>query len=323
MIIRIFQLFLASSLLLLGSYRADAQQVYPTRPVKLVVPYAAGTSPDVVARLVADKLQPLLGQPVVIDNRVGAAGMIGAEAVAHSTADGYTLLLAVTNVMAMNPHVYSSLKYNALKDFRGVSLLLDVPFVLTAAADKPYTGSFRDLLAEALRRPGAIDYASVGVGSHAHVVTEWLSTKAGVRMNHVPYASNPATDLMAGRVDIFLDPILTAAPLVKANKVRALAVSSAKRSPLLPDVPTIGEVVPGIETYSFQGIFAPAGTPDAVVERLSGAMSKVLRLPEVQTRISEWGYLLIGGSGAELDRRVRADSALYGDVIRAVGIHAN
>lgn len=323
---RLFAGALAWAAAALAAVQPAAAQAsaYPSHPIKIVVPYPAGASPDVVARVLADKLQHSLGQPVIVENKPGASGMIGGEAVARSPADGHTLFMSVTGVMAMNPHIYRIAKYDPLKDFRGVSLVLDVPFVLTATTTKPYTASLAAMLDAARQAPGSLKYASAGAGSHSHVATEWLSNLAGIRMTHVPYAgAQMTTDLLSGLVDVYLDPILTADPLVKTGKVRALGVTSEKRSPLMPDVPALTEVFPGFVSYAFQGIFAPAATPDAIVQRLSSEITKVIRMPDVQARIAGWGYLTIGGSGADLDQRLRRDHELYGRIIRDNGIRVN
>ncbi|MFT4196107.1 Bug family tripartite tricarboxylate transporter substrate binding protein [Ottowia sp.] len=322
---RLFAGLLALAPALSTTLPAVAQApAYPSRPVKIVVPYPAGASPDVVARVLADKLQHSLGQPVIVENKPGASGMIAGEFVARSPADGYTLLISVTGVMAMNPHLYPNAKYDPIKDFRGVSLVLDLPFVLTGSPVKPYTTSLQAFIDAARKEPGKLSYASAGAGSHSHVATEWFSSLAGIRMEHVPYNSAQMTaDMVSGLIDVYMDPILTAEPLVKGGKVRALAVTGEKRSPLMPDVPAINEVFPGFVTYAFQGIFAPAATPDAVVQRLSTELTRIIKTPEVQARITGWGYLPIGGSGADLDQRLRRDHELYGRIIREKGIKVN
>lgn len=301
--------------LLAGATGAQEAADYPAKPVRLIVPYAAGISPDVVARLLADKLSQAWGRPVLVDNRPGASGIIGAEAAAKSPGDGYTLLMSVTAIMSMNPHLYAKLSYNPLTDFKPVTHVLNVPFVVTGAPSKPYP-SMAELLDAARRQPGQIDYASLGAGSHSHVAMEWVLNLAGARMTHVPYKSSPTTDLIGGQVSAYFDPIVTAIPLVRERKVRGLAVTSLQRSPALPEVPALSETLPGFESYAYQGIFVPASTPDAIVNKLNEALVRVIRLPDVQKKLRDFGYTPVGSSVAEFARLVRDDHAQYGRVIR-------
>lgn len=314
------QWFFASALTLFSA-AASAQGAanYPNKPIRIVVPYAAGISPDVVARILADKLTQSWGQPVIIDNKPGASGIIGAEAAAKSPADGYTLLMSVTAIMSMNPHIYSKLSYNPLKDFKPVSHILNVPFVVVAAPNAPFA-NIADLIKAAKKEPGKIDFATLGAGSHSHVAMEWLMNQTGAKLTHVPYKSSPATDLMGGLVSVYFDPIVTAIPLVTTGKVKALAVSTLKRSPALPNVPAISETIPGFDTYAFQGIYVPAGTPDAIVNKLNAELMKIVRMPDVQKKLTDFGYLPVGSTVGEFDRLVQEDHARYGKVIRDNGI---
>lgn len=313
--------WLIAPVLLVAAAQALAQgaAAYPNKPIRIIVPFAAGISPDVVARILGDKLAQAWGQPVVIDNKPGASGMIGAEAAAKSAPDGYTLLMSVTAIMSMNPHIYSKMGYDPLKDFKPVSHILNVPFVVIAAPNKPIS-SMADLIGAAKKDPGAIDYASLGAGSHSHVAVEWLMNQTGIKLNHVPYKASPAADVMSGMVSLYFDPIVTAIPLVAAQKVKALAISTLQRSPALPNVPAISETVPGFDTYAFQGIYAPAGTPDAIVNKLNAELVRIVRLPDVQKKLTDFGYLPVGSSVEAFRKLGEEDHARYGKVIRDNGI---
>ena len=318
---RQIQQWLCASAFALFSVAAFAQGAanYPNKPIRIIVPYAAGISPDVVARILADKLTQSWGQSVIIDNKPGASGIIGAEAAAKSPADGYTLLMSVTAIMSMNPHIYSKLSYDPLKDFKPVSHILNVPFVVVAAPSTPFA-NMADLIKEAKKEPGKIDFATLGAGSHSHVAMEWIMNQTGAKLTHVPYKSSPATDLMGGLVSVYFDPIVTAIPLVTTGKLKALAVSTLKRSPALPNVPAISETIPGFDTYAFQGIYAPTGTPDAIVNKLSAELMKIVRMPDVWKKLTDFGYLPVGSTVGEFEGLVKEDYARYGKVIRDNGI---
>lgn len=296
-----------------------SQTKFPDKPVRIIVPYPAGISPDVVARLLAEKLSRLWGQPVIIDNRPGASGMIGAEAAAKSPGDGYTLLIAVTAIMSMNPHLYEKLPYDPLRDFKFVTHILNVPFVLTAAISTPYN-SVGELLEEARKNPGKINYATLGPGSHSHTAMEWLMNLTKTRMTQIPYKGSPLTEMMGGQVSLYLDPIVTSQALIAGQKVKALGVSSGKRSPVLPNVPSISESIPGFETYAFQGIYVPKDTPAEIVEKLNSDLVKVIRMPEIQKKLQEFGYLPIGSTSDEFEKMARQDYDFWGKLIKEYNI---
>jgi len=311
------RLWLGASVLTLFAGLVGAQEAasYPSKPIRIIVPFAAGISPDVVARILADKLSQSWHQPVLVDNRPGASGIIGAEAAAKSPGDGYTLLMSVTAIMSMNPHLYPKLNYEPERDFKPVTHVLNVPFVVIGTPAGP-NGSMAQLLETARKQPGKIDYASLGAGSHSHVAMEWLLNLAGAKMNHVPYKASPTSDIIGGLVSVYLDPIVTAMPLVKADRVKGLAITSLKRSPVLPGVPAISETIPGFESYAYQGIFVPAATPDAIVTKLNKELVRIIRMPDVQKKLQDFGYTPIGSSVAEFEELVRKDYAQYGKVIR-------
>jgi tripartite-type tricarboxylate transporter receptor subunit TctC len=293
-----------------------AQGRWPEKPIRIVVPFAAGVSPDVVARIVGEPLGRALGQPVVIDNRAGAAGIIGAEIAAKSPADGYTLFMTVNSIMGINPNVYTKLPYDTFRDFAPVTQVALVPYVLITGPNQP-DRSLKDLLARARAKPGSVDYGSLGVGSGPHVVMEMMNNMAGVQMVHVPYKGSPLADVMAGQMPLAFEPATTAVPLVKSGKLRALAVTSPKRSPSLPDVPAVAELLPGYDGDGWQGFYVPAGTPKEIVERYNAEIVKVLKLPEVQRKLVELGLQPVGSSVEAFAKVSRQEFEKWGRIAKA------
>ena len=297
---------------------------YPNRPIKMIVPFSAGLSPDVVARLIGDKLSQALGQPVVIDNRPGAGGMIGAEAALISPADGYNLLFSVKAVMAIAPNVYPNAKYNPVRDFKAVSQILIVPHILTAAPNTPYN-SMKEMVEYAKRNPGRIDFASLGVGSQPHVALEAWASRLGIKLTHVPYKTNPSPDVMSGVVSLSLEASTTAIPLIKAGKVKALGISGSERIASLPDLPTISEFNAnldpnGVIGNSWHAVFAPAGTPDDIVIKLNTEIVKIVKMPDVQARLRSLGLTPTGTTAALLATDAASDFAYWGQLVRELGI---
>ncbi len=308
----------------LAAPAAFGQAAYPNKPIKMIVPYAAGVSPDVVARLIGDRLGQALGQAVVIDNRPGAGGMIGAEAAATMPADGYNLLFTVKGVMAIVPHVYPSAKFNALKDFKAVTEILKVPHLITATPNAPYN-SMKEFVAYAKANPGKIDYASAGTGSHPHVGMETIAQRLGIKLSHVPYKTHPGPDVMAGVVSLYLEASTTAIPSIKGGKIKALATSGAERIPALPDVPTLTEFGAdldpnGVIGDSWHGIFVPAGTSDEIVNKLNVELVKIVKTPDIQNRLRALGLTPTGTSPAVLTAGLVSDYAYWGKLIRDMGI---
>ena len=297
---------------------------YPNRPIKMVVPFAAGISPDVIARLVGDKLSQALGQPVVIDNRPGAGGMIGAEAGSTSAADGYTLFFSVKAVHAIAPNVYQKPQFNPVRDFKAVSQLLLVPHVLTASPNTPYN-NMKELVEYAKRNPGKIDFASLGVGSQPHVAMEAWAQRLGIKLNHIPYKTNPSPDVMSGVVSLSIEASTTAIPLITSGKVKGLAISGSERIASLPNVPTMTEFganldVNGVIGSSWHGIFVPTGTPDDIVAKLNTEIVKIVKLPEIQARMRALGLTPTGTSAAAMATVAASDYAFWGQMVREFDI---
>ncbi|MBB2919596.1 tripartite tricarboxylate transporter substrate binding protein [Cupriavidus alkaliphilus] len=266
-------------------------QSFPARPVRLVVPYPPGGPTDIVARVVGQKLSERLGQPLVVENRPGAGGNIGAEAVARAAPDGYTLLVATT-AHAINMTLFRKPGYDTRKDFAPVSLLTRGPLVLVTAPATP-AANVAELIAMARTRPGQLTFASSGNGQSTHLAAELFNSMAGVRMTHVPYkGSAPAlTDVMGGQATVMFDTMLSAMPFVRDGKLRALAVTGAQRSPAAPDTPTIAQSgLPGYEATAWNALLAPAGTPPAVLETIAAALKSVLDDADVRARFATQGF---------------------------------
>ncbi len=305
---------------LLAPAIARAQDAYPSRPVRIVVPFAAGGGADAVGRVVAQALSERLGRPFVVDNRPGAAGNLGTEQVARAAADGYTLLVVGPN-HTTNPHLFRQLPFDPVRDFAPVSLLTAAPYVLVAHPALPVR-SLQDLFALARARPGVLSYGSAGNGTAGHLAMEMIRAQAGLDMVHVPYRGSPPllTDLMGGRVAVGFDNVLSSAPSIAAGTLRALAVSGAQRAPALRDVPTIAESgLPGFDVRVWQGLLAPAGTPEAIVALLAREVSAALAMPALQERLSLLGVEAIGGTPAEFAAFIAADLARWGEAVRVSG----
>ena len=297
-------------------------QSWPAKPVKLVVPFAAGGPVDGVARLLAERLRVELGQAVVVDNRPGANGAVGSAAVARGPADGHTLLLATTGSHAIHPALGARLGFDPLRDFAPVSLLCGYAMVLVADPALP-ARSVSELLALARRTPGGLAYGSAGPGATNHLAGAMLAQRAGVPLRHVPYRGNAlaAADVMGGQVAFMFDFLATAVPPVEAGRLRALAVTGAARSALLPQVPTLGEAgFPGMEIGGWVALFAPAGTPGPVLDALGSAVARAGADPALASRLRALGYEPLPGGSAALAARLQADTEYWARTVAALGV---
>jgi tripartite-type tricarboxylate transporter receptor subunit TctC len=301
---------------------AIAADTYPDKPVRVIVPVPAGGTPDVVARMVLPGLGSLLGQQMVIDNRGGAGGLIGAELAAKAVPDGYTLFFSSPGALVILPYLQKQVAYDTLRDFAPVSLVSIGPFLLIAHPSLP-AKSVKELLALAKAEPGKINYASAGNGAANHLAMELFKSLAGVNLTHIPYKGAPqaVTDLIGGSgVSLMFNSIPPVIQHIKAGRLKLLAVSSAKRSPQLPDVPTVSESgVPGYESVTWFGLLAPAKTPPAIVKRLNELLVKVVRTPESKAQFESQGYDPVGSSAAEFATYIRSESEKYSKVVKASG----
>jgi tripartite-type tricarboxylate transporter receptor subunit TctC len=285
---------------------AGPEDTYPDKAVRIVVPFAAGGSTDVVARILAEKLQEQFKQPFVVDNRAGASGNIGAELVAKSPADGYTLLMGATGILSINDHLYGKLNYNAAKDFVPVSYATQNANILVVSPGMPAT-NVADLVQLAKTRPGALSFASSGPGSSTHLSGELFKSMTGVNMLHVPYkgSSQALTDLLGGNVTMLFDNAPSSIGFVQQGKLKALAVTSRKRLPGLPNVPTLDEAgVKGYESLSWSGVVAPAATPRAIVLKLNRAIDAILKSDDVKAKLLNLGVEPVGGSPEDFAGKV-------------------
>jgi tripartite-type tricarboxylate transporter receptor subunit TctC len=308
---------LAALLLAVCSFTAQAQ--YPSKFVRLVIPFPAATSPDVVMRLVGPQLSQMWGQQVVIENRVGAAGNIGTGAVAAAAPDGYTLLYTVNSTICANPHLYAKMGFDPLKQLAPVSLVANLGYVLVGSNKLP-AKDLKELLALAKAQPGKLSYSSSGVGVGTHIVMELLLGQTGAQMLHVPMNTPATASVFSGETDLTMSPYTTGIPAAKSGKARAYGVTLATRAPALPDVPAIGEVVPGYVGDAWHGLFAPAGTPQAIVDKVAADTAKVLAMPEVREKLAAIGLEPVGNSPAEFGAIVRRDYEKWGKVIRDANI---
>lgn len=309
----------AAAVLCLAAAASQAADAYPSRAIRVVVPSSPGGSPDTLARIIAPALERELGQPVVIDTIPGAAGIIGTDKVAKATPDGYTLLYGFNQVATMNPPLYKKLPYHPERDLVPLGLTLNLSY-MWIANNEFAPNTVADLVKYAKAKPNAVNYASTGPGSAAHLGGLLLEKMTGITMTHVPYRSNTNPDLMAGVVQLKLDPVAASLGLVKAGKVKVLAVSSPKRLAVLPDVPAVAETVPGYEMVGWQGFWAPAGTPPAIAQRLNAAIVKVIHAPEMQKRITDLGYEPLGSTPKEMADRIHQETADWTRIIKQADI---
>jgi tripartite-type tricarboxylate transporter receptor subunit TctC len=296
-------------------------QAYPTKPIRLVVPFPAAGTTDILAREVAQRLSVSFGQSVIVDNRPGAAGNIGSDLVAKSAPDGYTLLMGTVGTHAINPSLYTKMPYDHVKDFVPIVLVAGVPNVLEVTPSLP-VNSVADLIKLAKERPGQLNFASSGSGTSIHLSGELFKTMAGVDMMHVPYkGSAPAiTDLMGGQVQLMFDNLPSSLAQIKAGKLRAIAVTSAQRAPALPNIPTIAESgLPGFEASSWFGLLAPAGTPAAIVARINADVNQWLQSAEANEKLLAQGAVPAGGTPEQFAAHIRAETEKWAKVVKVSG----
>jgi tripartite-type tricarboxylate transporter receptor subunit TctC len=311
-----------AALALLGSVTlATAQDAFPTRPLNLIVPFPAGGSTDLVARVIAEKMGGILGQQIVVDNRGGAGGNVGSAAAAKAEPDGYTLLMGTVATHAINSALYKKMPYDPMTDFAPVSLLVIVPNVLVVNPDFP-AENVAELIALAKEKPGELSYASSGNGTPLHLSGELFKSMAGVDIVHIPYkGAGPAlVDVIGGHVPIMFDNLPSSTEYMKAGKLRGLAVTTAERAASMPDLPTIAESgLPGYETYTWNALFAPAGTPPEVLAELNEAAVAAVQDPDVQAKLKDMGASVVGSTPEQLAEHVEAEMAKWAPVVKASG----
>lgn len=295
-------------------------QAYPSKPVKLIVPFPAGGGTDIYGRVVANKLGETNKWVVVVDNKPGAGGNIGIEAAAKAAPDGYTLVVGQTSNLAIAPSLYAKLPYDPVKDLVPVVLLGTGPVAIVVRKDSPHK-SLKDLLDAARAKPGAVTFATPGNGTVAHLIGVRLQKAAGVKLEHIPYKGSAGAipDLLNGSVDAYLASVPSVQSQIAAGTMRALAVTSARRSPILPEVPAVAETFPGFDAVTWFGVLAPAGTPAPVVARMNEAINVALKSPDVRAKIATDGGDVVGGTPEEFAKLLRNDIATWGTVVRESG----
>ena len=314
-----------SAAAILSASTASAADDFPNKPIKIVVPYVPGGTTDLLARLVAKELNAQWGQPVIVENKAGANGMVGAELVAKSKPDGYTLLIASPGTHAANAFLYRDIAYDTVKDFTPVSLAVSAPMLLVVNPALK-VNSVKELIAKAKAAPGTIPYASGGSGSSQHLAMAQFEQMAGIKMSHIPYkgSANSYPDLVGGQVLAEIDVLPTALPQVKSGKLKALAVASAKRLPQLPDVPTIAEAgVPGYEASSWYGFVAPAHLPPNILAKLSSGITQALAKPEVKATLSDAGVIVVASTPEQFAGHIKTEMAKAEKTIKTANIKAD
>jgi tripartite-type tricarboxylate transporter receptor subunit TctC len=296
---------------------------YPDHPIRLLVPGAAGGGMDAVARMVANTIGETLKQPVVVENKPGAAGNIAVNQLAKSAPDGYTMVLGQTSQLAINPSLYGNLPYDPIKDFVPVLLLADAPNVVVVPASSPYR-SLADVVAAAKKMPDGMDFATPGIGTVSHLAAELFARSAGIKLRHIPSrgANTALLDVAAGRIPLMLSSIPTALGLIKSGELRAIAVSALARNPVLPEVPTVAEQgYPGFNAGTWYGLLVPAGTPAAIVKRLNEAGNAALKSPAIAAQVQAEGGIVLGGSSAAFTDKLEIDNSKWSQVIKEAGLH--
>lgn len=307
----------------LTPWRAQPQEVWPNKPIRLILPFPPGGPTDILGRMVADRLTAGLGQPVIVENRGGAGGNVGAEAAAKSAPDGYTLLL-VSNPIVISPSLYTKLNYDPQKDFAPVSLVATVPNVMVTYPSLGVS-TLQEFIALAKSKPG-MNFGSGGAGTSNHAAGELFNILAGVKLEHVPYkgVNLAMNDVLAGRIQLVVIGVPAAGPHIKAGRLRALAVIAPRRLPALPDVPTVAEAgLPNFEVTTFYGMLAPAGTPKAIVSRLNAELARTMHSPELKDRLAAMATDPVTDTPEEFGDFLKRETKKWGDVVREAGIKAD
>lgn len=303
---------------------ASFAQTYPTKPIKMIVPFPAGGPTDVYARIIGQKLYEAWGQPVIIDNKAGATGLIGSNIVKDAPADGYTLLFTSNSAHVIGPLLHKPNSFDPVADFTPVTMVLRYPMYFLIANKVP-AKSLKEFVALAKAKPGQMSYSSVGIGSGGHLACELINIAAGIDAVHVPYkgAAPAQTALAAGEVDYLCDSVGFSQPLVQAGKMRGLAITASKRSEAVPDVPTVAEQgIPGVEAYIWSGIFGPKGMPDAIKNKLNAEVVRIMNLPTVKALVIKSGYEVIAGTSEQLIKDINAEKAGWNKIITEKNIKA-
>ena len=313
---------LVAALVVASLTTVAAAQDYPgNKPIKLVVPFPAGGGTDIFARVIGNKLTETLKWVVVVDNKPGAGGNIGIDAVAKSPPDGYTIGLGQTSNLSINPTLYAKLPYDPLKDLVPIVLVADAPLVMVVPANSPFK-TVADVVAAAKKKPGDVTFGSPGNGTVAHLTGELFQTAAGIKFQHIPYkgSAQALTDLMGGQVQVYMSSIPTALSHIKGGKLRAIAVTSPKRAPSLPDVPTISEAgYKGFDANTWFGLVAPAGTPAPIVSKINAEVNRILKMPDVKEKFAAEGGGPLGGTPQEFAALLKSDYTKWGKVVKDSG----
>jgi tripartite-type tricarboxylate transporter receptor subunit TctC len=315
----------AAAIALASAGTAAWSQAYPVKPVRIVVPFAPGGNVDINARAIAPGLTDLWKQQIIVDNRPGAGGMIGGEVVAKAPADGYTLLMASNSVYSVAPNVFTKPRFNPVKDFAAISGISNVPFVLVLHPSVP-AKNMKEFIALVKSKPGQMTMATAGTGTSNHLVGELIQISAGIRMTGVPYkGSGPAlTDLLGGQVDSHVDQLTASMAYIQSGRIRALAVTTDKRAPLLPNVPTLAEQgLKGFDATTITGLLAPAGTPAAIIDQVHAAIVKITAQQAIRDRFAALGATTLGNSPAEFGEYIRQDYAKWQKVVAAANIRSD